>query len=65
MGADSREELARMGIEVAESDRGGDVTYHGPGQLVAYPILDLDNFFTDIHKYLRYLEEAVILTLGD
>ncbi|WP_028295266.1 lipoyl(octanoyl) transferase LipB [Olivibacter sitiensis] len=46
-------------------NRGGDITYHGPGQLVGYPILDLDNFFTDIHKYLRYIEEAVILTLKD
>ncbi len=46
-------------------NRGGDITYHGPGQLVGYPIIDLDNFFTDIHKYLRYLEEAVILTLKD
>lgn len=46
-------------------NRGGDITYHGPGQLVGYPIIDLDNFFTDIHKYLRYLEEAIILTLQD
>jgi len=44
--------------------RGGDITYHGPGQIVGYPILDLDNFFTDIHKYLRFLEEAVIRTLA-
>ena len=46
-------------------NRGGDITYHGPGQLVGYPIIDLDNFFTDIHKYLRYLEEAIIRTLHD
>lgn len=46
-------------------NRGGDITYHGPGQLVVYPIFDLDEFFTDIHKYLRYLEEAVILTLKE
>lgn len=46
-------------------NRGGDITYHGPGQIVGYPILDLDNFFTDIHLYLRTLEEAVILTLRD
>lgn len=46
-------------------NRGGDITYHGPGQVVGYPILDLDNFFTDIHKYLRFLEEMVIRTLAE
>lgn len=46
-------------------NRGGDITYHGPGQLVAYPVIDLENFFTDIHKYLRLLEEAIILLLAD
>jgi lipoyl(octanoyl) transferase len=45
-------------------NRGGDITYHGPGQLVVYPIFDLDNFFTDIHKYMRFLEEIVIRTLA-
>lgn len=48
-----------------EINRGGDITYHGPGQLVVYPIFDLDHFFSDIHKYLRYLEEAVINTLAE
>lgn len=48
-----------------QSNRGGDITFHGPGQIVGYPIFDLENFFTDIHKYLRYLEEAIILTLSD
>jgi len=46
-------------------NRGGDITYHGPGQIVGYPILDLENFFTDIHKYLRFLEEMIILTLAE
>jgi lipoyl(octanoyl) transferase len=46
-------------------NRGGDITYHGPGQLVMYPVFDLDYFFTDIHKYMRYLEEAVILCLNE
>lgn len=46
-------------------NRGGDITYHGPGQVVAYPLFDLENFFTDIHRYLRTLEEAVILTLHE
>lgn len=57
--------LRSKGASFHKINRGGDITYHGPGQLVAYPILNLDNFFTDIHKYLRYLEEAVILTLGE
>ncbi len=62
--------LDKYGLDEKEAsfykiNRGGDITYHGPGQIVGYPILDLDNFFTDIHKYLRYLEEAVILTLAD
>lgn len=57
--------LKEKGISFYHIDRGGDITYHGPGQLVGYPILDLDNFFTDIHRYLRCLEEAVILMLSD
>ncbi len=59
------EELSRIGATFYPINRGGDITYHGPGQLVGYPVLDLDNFFTDIHKYMRLLEEAVILTLAD
>jgi lipoyl(octanoyl) transferase len=57
--------LKSKGAAFYKINRGGDITYHGPGQLVVYPILNLDNFFTDIHKYLRYLEEAVILTLNE
>ena len=57
--------LKSRGATFYKINRGGDITYHGPGQIVGYPILDLENFFTDIHKYLRYLEEAVILTLDD
>lgn len=57
--------LAAKDAKYYKINRGGDITYHGPGQLVGYPILDLDNFFTDIHKYLRFLEEAVILTLAE
>ncbi|WPR75668.1 lipoyl(octanoyl) transferase LipB [Algoriphagus sp. NG3] len=57
--------LSNYNAQYFKINRGGDITYHGPGQLVGYPILDLDNFFTDIHKYLRFLEEAIILTLGD
>ncbi|MTI41171.1 lipoyl(octanoyl) transferase LipB [Fulvivirga lutimaris] len=56
--------LAEKEARFYKINRGGDITYHGPGQIVGYPILDLDNFFTDIHKYLRLLEEAVILTLA-
>ena len=58
-------ELEKKGAKFYKINRGGDITYHGPGQIVGYPILDLDNFFTDIHKYLRLLEEMIILTLGE
>ena len=57
--------LKSRGATFYKINRGGDITYHGPGQIVGYPILDLDNFFTDIHKYLRFLEEAVILTIKE
>lgn len=58
-------QLEAKGAEFYKINRGGDITYHGPGQIVGYPILDLDNFFTDIHKYLRFLEEVIILTMAD
>jgi len=61
----SKVQLAEKGATFYKINRGGDITYHGPGQIVGYPILDLDNFFTDIHKYLRFLEEVIILTLAE
>ncbi|WP_454996376.1 lipoyl(octanoyl) transferase LipB [Capnocytophaga leadbetteri] len=57
--------LAKKGASFYKINRGGDITYHGPGQIVGYPIIDLENFFTDIHKYLRLLEEVIIRTLAD
>ncbi len=57
--------LKESGAKFYKINRGGDITYHGPGQVVGYPIFDLDNFFSDIHKYLRYLEEVIILTLEE
>lgn len=57
--------LKREGIEFFKINRGGDITFHGPGQIVGYPILDLDEFFTDIHRYLRYLEEVIIKTIAE
>ena len=56
--------LKQKGIEFYKTNRGGDITYHGPGQLVCYPIIDMENFYTDIHKYLRDLEEIIINTLN-
>lgn len=61
----NEEQLAAKGATFYKINRGGDITYHGPGQIVGYPILDLENFFTDIHKYLRFLEEVIILTMAD
>ncbi|MFQ3337112.1 MAG: lipoyl(octanoyl) transferase, partial [Flavobacteriales bacterium] len=58
-------QLESNNISFHNINRGGDITYHGPGQIVGYPIFDLDHFFTDIHKYLRFIEEAVILTLEE
>ncbi len=60
----NQSQLEEVNARFYKVNRGGDITYHGPGQIVGYPIFDLDNFFTDIHRYLRLLEEAVILTLG-
>ncbi len=60
----NKKELEKKGIAFYKTNRGGDITFHGPGQIVGYPIFDLDNFFTDIHKYLRLLEQVVIDTLA-
>jgi lipoyl(octanoyl) transferase len=61
----NEEQLKEKKATYYKINRGGDITYHGPGQIVGYPIIDLDNFFTDIHKYLRFLEEMVIRTLAE
>lgn len=61
----SKSQLEERGISFFKSNRGGDITYHGPGQIIGYPIIDLDNFFTDIHKYMRNLEEVIILTIAE
>lgn len=61
----NREQLEQYGIGVYEIDRGGDITYHGPGQLVGYPILNLNDHYRDVHRYLRDLEETIIRTLAD
>ena len=61
----NEKQLQEKGATFYKINRGGDITYHGPGQIVGYPILDLENFFTDIHKYLRLLEETIILTLAE
>jgi lipoyl(octanoyl) transferase len=60
----SEEKLKEIGATYYPINRGGDITYHGPGQIVGYPLLDLEHFFTDIHKYMRYLEEAIIRTIA-
>ncbi len=59
----SKDDLSTIGATYYHSNRGGDITFHGPGQIVGYPVIDLENFFTDIHRYMRLLEEAVIQTL--
>ncbi|MFK8060579.1 MAG: lipoyl(octanoyl) transferase LipB [Polaribacter sp.] len=61
----NEKQLAEKNATFYKINRGGDITYHGPGQIVGYPILDLENFFTDIHKYLRFLEETIILTIAE
>ncbi|GIL22855.1 MAG: octanoyltransferase [Bacteroidota bacterium] len=61
----NKENLHTLDATYYHINRGGDITYHGPGQIVVYPVIDLENFFTDIHKYMRLLEESVIQTLGE
>lgn len=61
----NEQQLLQQGFQFFKINRGGDITYHGPGQIVGYPIFDLDGFFTDVHRYVRYLEEAVIRTLAN
>lgn len=61
----TEDQLKAKGATFYKINRGGDITYHGPGQIVGYPILDLDNFFTDIHKFMRYLEETIIRTIAE
>ena len=61
----NEEQLTKAGIEYYPTTRGGDITYHGPGQIVGYPVIDLEHFFTDAHRYMFYLEELIILTLKD
>lgn len=61
----NEQQLQDKGIQYYKINRGGDITYHGFGQIVGYPILDLDNFFNDIHKYMRFLEETIIKVLAD
>jgi len=61
----SEDQLKEKGVTFFKSNRGGDITYHGPGQIIGYPIIDLDNFFPDIHLYMRKLEEVIILTIAD
>jgi len=60
-----KENLHTIQASYVHTNRGGDITYHGPGQIVGYPVIDLENFFTDIHQYMRLLEEAVIQTLAE
>ena len=59
------EELANGHMEFFKINRGGDITYHGPGQITGYPIFDLDEFYNDVHKYVRMIEEAIIMTIAD